>query len=122
MKKSIKTRRTLKTSFFIKSLLLITFILGFSCEEEQFNEASSSNIDAELEKVPPVPGGTYFIRNRGSKLYMEVENASNSNGANVQQSSSAEGTHRQWEVISTGDGFVRLRGVDSRKSLTVEDK
>ena len=90
MKKLIKTRKGFTTSFFIKNLLLIALIFGFSCEEEQFTEASSSStVDADLEKVPPVAGGTYFIRNRGSKLYMEVENASNSNGANVQQSRSA---------------------------------
>jgi len=26
-------------------------------------------------------------------------------------------THRQWEVISTKDNYVRSRGIDSQKSL-----
>ena len=56
---------------------------------------------------------------------MEIANGSNSNGANLQQSggsdATASETHRMFELFNTSNGFVRIRSVDSRKSLEVRD-
>ena len=50
---------------------------------------------------------------------MEVSAGSNSNGANVQQWAYRGTTHQQWEILSTGSGYFRIKGRDSGKSMTV---
>ena len=115
-------KKLFSVTFFTKTFLFLTLILGVSCETEEFVDSTESELkDVEaLEKVTPVVGRTYYLRNRRSGLHMDVSGASNKNGANVQQWGNASGTHRQWEVISTGNGYVRLKGVDSGKSITAE--
>ena len=115
-------KKLFSVTFFTKTFLFLTLILGVSCETEEFVDSTESELkDVEaLEKVTPVVGRTYYLRNRRSGLHMDVSGASNKNGANVQQWGNASGTHRQWEVISTGNGYVRLKGVDSGKSITAK--
>jgi len=55
---------------------------------------------------------------------MEIANGSNANGANLRQSgrdATPTETHRMWEIFNTDSGFIRIRSVDSRKSIEVED-
>ncbi|MDH7445801.1 RICIN domain-containing protein [Aquimarina sp. 2201CG14-23] len=108
--------------FLAKTFLLLSFILTLSCESEEFVELTESNIEEEtFQKATPVAGKTYYLRNKKSGLHMDVQNKSNSNGANIQQWGNASGTHRQWTVISVGNGYYRLKGVDSGKSITVKN-
>lgn len=105
--------------------LSITALVAVSCSNEEINLNEDTSLSSSSESfVTPVEGRTYYIRNRSSRRYMDIEDASNSNGANLQQFSTtvnSSQTHRQWEVLSVGDGNVRLKGVDSGKSLEVRD-
>ena len=106
--------------FIACSILFIFSCAKDATEIEGFTEIS---ISATTLRVRPEVGLIYNLRNRNSGRYMEIANASNSNGANTIQGGTTvttNDTHLQWEVINTSDGFVRLRGVDSRKSLEVE--
>ena len=109
-------------------LVLTVFMLfcTFGCSEEELvAPAEVSPADSFITNSPgavPTVGKIYYIKNRKSGRYLEVQGASNSNGANLRQGStsvSASDTHKQWEVISTGGVYVRLKGVDSGKSIEV---
>lgn len=105
--------------------LSITALVAISCSNEEIDLTEEETLIGVNESfVTPVNGGTYYIRNRNSRRYMDIEDRSNSNGANLQQFATtvnSSQTHRQWEVLSVDDGNVRLRGVDSGKSLEVRD-
>ena len=81
MKTQIFNRKVHNFSFITKFLLVLTLAFATSCETEEFIESTESDLKDEtsLEKVTPVVGGIYYIRNRRSGLHMDVENASNSN-------------------------------------------
>ncbi|WP_289847889.1 RICIN domain-containing protein [Reichenbachiella agariperforans] len=103
------------------SVLLIAAILIFSCSENELLESEELSI-VSPEMATPNVGTKYYLKNRKSGRYLDVENKSNTNGANIQQwgtSSGTSDTHRQWEILSTSDGYVRLKGVDSGKSIEV---
>ena len=122
------------TSYFSKNqaslrwlaMSLLMVMSTFSCSENELIAPESpvpDSIPNSLSAVPTV-GKTYYIQNRNSGRYLEVQGASNSNGANLRQgstSASASETHKQWQVISTGGSYVRLRGVDSGKSIEVKN-
>ncbi len=110
--------RSLIYNTLILSLLLVIFS---SCSKETLEETEGDiATDAIIvSKDTPVAGKTYYLQNRKSGLHMDVEDKSNANGANVQQWGDASGTHRQWQLLSVGSGYYRLKGVDSGKSLTV---
>lgn len=67
-------------------------------------------------EVPSAPeaatfreGSTYRIKNVHSGLYMQVANASASNGANVQQwGSDGTSVHDIWKFFSAGDGYYYI--------------
>jgi len=48
------------------------------------------------------PDGTYNIMNFGSKdqYYIEIENGSRSNGANVRQSTPSNSNSQKWKAIT----------------------
>ena len=111
-----------------KWLVMTIFMMffAFACSEEEVVSPEGAVLDESgiLNSPGAVPtaGKTYYIQNRNSGRYLEVQGASNSNGANLRQggtSVSASDTHKQWQVISVGGGYVRLKGVDSGKSIEV---
>ena len=104
-------------------LIVLAFILTLTSCSKDDTEIEGEAVD-EPTAIPlvttPIVGGTYIIQNDKSGRTLDVNNASNSNSANVQLWGTSTGTaptHRQWEVLSVGNGYVRLRGVDSGKSL-----
>ncbi|MEL7223071.1 MAG: polysaccharide lyase family 7 protein [Bacteroidota bacterium] len=108
------------------SALMVLITFGCSEEDILLPEESAGDETAILNSAGAVPtvGKIYYIKNRKSGRYLEVQGASNSNGANLRQggtSVSASQTHRQWQIISTGGGYVRLKGVDSSKSIEVKN-
>ncbi len=128
MKKSIfksKGRLSNLCHFFIICLLFF----ATSCSELIDEDPELTDTQLELKEdfgefvtlnATPVVGGIYVIENFKSGRTLDVAGASNSNRANVQlwgTNTSSAPTHRQWEVISTSNGYVRLRGVDSQKTL-----
>jgi len=122
MKTHVTQWKGISTAFLAKMFLLLSFVLTSSCESEEFVEPAESSFEEEtFEKATPVSGRTYYLRNKKSGLHMDVANKSNANGANIQQWGDANGTHRQWQVISVGNGYYRLKGIDSGKSITVKD-
>ncbi|WP_299252144.1 RICIN domain-containing protein [uncultured Aquimarina sp.] len=122
MKTYVSHRIKVFLPFLVKTFLLLTFVALVSCESEELVNSTESDLEDEVfQKATPVAGKTYYLRNKKSGLHMDVANKSNNNGANVQQWGNASGTHRQWQVISVGSGYFRLKGIDSGKSLTVKD-
>ncbi len=110
----------LKKLLNVSSLAIVTLslMITFGCSVNDTPEPV--NIQQEPGAIPST-GSTFYLQNKRSGLHLDVENKSNSNGANVQQWGNASGTHRQWEIISTSGNYVRLKGVDSGKSLTVQN-
>lgn len=96
---------------------IIGIILTNGCSELEI--APDAELELNSQSEVPTVGKTYYIKNRKSGKHLSVANASNSNGANVEQRGDDSGTHRQWEILSVGNGYVRIKGVDSGKSIEV---
>ena len=104
-------REVVNLSFLTKFLLVLTLAFATSCETEEFiSEEDSSDIKEEInqQKVTPVVGRTYFIKNRRSGRYIDVAGFSNSNGATLHQWDRTGNANQQWEVISTGGNTCLL--------------
>lgn len=102
---------------FLFACLLIFFS---SCAKEEILVEDQIDAPSIQTRTTPVVGGIYVLENVKSGRTLDVSGGSNSNNANVQiwgTNVTSAPTHRQWEVLSVGDGFVRLKGVDSGKSL-----
>ncbi len=74
---------------------------------------STPDIPAPTQPVIPEPAvieeGLYMIKNVNSGLYMEVQDASDKNGANVQQwGANGSSAHNTWKIVSAGDGYYYL--------------
>ncbi|WP_298540576.1 RICIN domain-containing protein [uncultured Aquimarina sp.] len=122
MKTNVNHKIKVFSPFFVKIFLLLTFVAFVSCESEELVNSTESDLEEDVfQKATPVAGKTYYLRNKKSGLHMDVANKSNNNGANIQQWGNASGTHRQWQVISVGNGYFRLKGIDSGKSITVKN-
>lgn len=71
-------------------------------------------------------GAVYMIKNVNSGLYMEVQDASDTNGANVQQwGADGASAHNTWRAVSAGDGYYYLipqLGDKASKALDVTAK
>jgi len=71
-------------------------------------------------------GAVYMIKNVNSGLYMEVQDASDTNGANVQQwGADSSANHNTWRAVSAGDGYYYLipqLGDKASKALDVTAK
>lgn len=59
--------------------------------------------------VTPEDGQIYYIKNKNSGLYLQVENDSSSDGANVCQANGTGSLGQKWIVNENGDGSVRLK-------------
>ena len=112
-----------KKSYFIYALSSIFLITGCSKDEESINlEEEILFSSANSSFATPINGNIYTIQSASNGRTLDIENRSNSNGANLQvwgTNTNTSSTHRQWEVINTDNGYVRLRGIDSGKSLEV---
>lgn len=118
----------------VKTLLLSGVLMfSFSCsndsseiveseDENQLEVLDTKELVGYSSKTTPLVGGIYTITCVNSNRTLDIENKSNSNGADLQvwgTDVNTTGTHRQWEVLSTDGDYVRLKGVDSGKCLEV---
>ena len=102
---------------------LIGLLSVTSCSTEEIDRENDLNSVNQAFSAPET-GIIYTIENRNSGRIMEIANGSNSDGANLRQSgrdATPTETHRMWEIINTDSGFIRIRSIDSRKSIEVED-
>lgn len=125
MKTFCEKREVYYLHYLFRSLLVGMLVLtGVSCENEEFIDADDSLIKDEAldTKATPVVGKIYTIKNLNNGRTLDIAGKSNNNGANLQvwgTDANTTGTHRQWEILSVGNGYVRFKGVDSGKSLEV---
>jgi rhamnogalacturonan endolyase len=68
--------------------------------------------------------GVYYIKNVNSGLYLDVEDGSSSNGANIQQYSYNGSTAQQFKIVSAGDGYYNILTAcsDYTQAVDVEGK
>ena len=124
----------MKNLFSLKTVKKTAWLVGLSLSAlTVVNCTSDETIDLEENNAlngtnssfaTPVDGKIYTITHVKSGRTLDINGASNSNGANLQlwgTDSNTSSTHRQWEIDDVGDGYVRFKGVDSGKSLEVKD-
>lgn len=63
--------------------------------------------------------GTYFIRNRKSGLYLDVQDRSTENGGNISQWNFHGDINQQYELAHVGNGAYAIHPVVSGKALDV---
>ncbi|MFK8104191.1 MAG: RICIN domain-containing protein [Saprospiraceae bacterium] len=112
------------------SLLLICMMFFVACSKEEIDITEETPTSSTEELLPinfradiPQVGKKYTITSVRSGRTLDISGASNSNGANCQvwgTDANTTATHRQWEILSVGSGYVRFKGVDSGKSLEVK--
>lgn len=101
-------------------LMLCLIVIASSCSKDEVLNESQLNSPTLQLRTTPVVGGIYVVQSVKSGRTLNVSGGSNSNNANVQlwgTNVTSAPTHRQWEVLSVGNGYVRLKCVDSGKSL-----
>ncbi|QCB95505.1 RICIN domain-containing protein [Cellulomonas shaoxiangyii] len=65
------------------------------------------------------PAAAYVLVNRNSGKVLDVYNLATSDGARITQWTRGDGAHQQWQFVSSGDGYHRLRSKHSGKVLDV---
>ncbi|MBO9556633.1 non-reducing end alpha-L-arabinofuranosidase family hydrolase [Cellulomonas sp.] len=65
---------------------------------------------------------SYVLVNRGSGKAMDVYNLATNDGARIAQWSRNDGAQQQWQFVSSGDGYYRLKSRLSGKVLDVSNK
>jgi len=90
----------------------------------QSKEVSDNSDVWVLERVyysdPPLPVGTYRLRNVNSSKLMVVQGASTAEGAAIIQYSTGE-LNSKWEILPAAHGCVQLRNKNSQKYLAVQE-
>ncbi len=66
--------------------------------------------------------GNFYIRNRSSKLYMDVSGAAVTDGSNLIQWTGSFGDNQQFSLVELGNGIYRINGVKSGKSFDITDQ
>ena len=66
-----------------------------------------------------LPEGTYYIQNRRTKLYMEVEGPSTTEGAAIQQNTFHTGSHAKWVIERHDSGYYIIKSAYSNKYLGI---
>jgi len=67
----------------------------------------------------PNKNGTYYIQNRASNLYMDVDGISTADGAAIRQQGINYGTNQQFVLTDRGDGSYSIIAKHSGKGLDV---
>ncbi len=67
-------------------------------------------------------GTCYTIVNRNSGLLLDISGSSTANGGATIQSTSAGTTSQQWQLVATGNGYVKLANYNSGKVLDIPGK
>jgi len=65
---------------------------------------------------------SYVLVNRGSGKAMDVYNLAMNDGARIAQWSRNDGSQQQWQFVSSGDGYYRLKSRLSGKVLDVSNR
>ena len=75
-----------------------------------------------LEKYDPLEG-TYYIQNKNSNLYFDIEDGLNTNGANIRQWGYNGSDAQKFKIVSNGDGYYYiLTGASGyQKCVDIED-
>ncbi|WAJ71791.1 RICIN domain-containing protein [Catenovulum adriaticum] len=68
-----------------------------------------------------VANGTYFIEAKHSGKYVEVGGFSTSNGGNIQQWDSQQGTQKQWQITLVSGNYYKLVNVLSAKAMDIQN-
>lgn len=63
--------------------------------------------------------GVYLIRNTGTGKYLTVSNSSNSNGANIEVTSTSNQETQKWKVEHDSIGYVTLINMNSGRVLDI---
>ncbi|MBN2486784.1 MAG: RICIN domain-containing protein [Bacteroidales bacterium] len=92
---------------------------------QQWDNAS---VEQQLFRLDLVSGtgsidGTYYLKNRYSKLYMDVDNSHiNEDDANVRQWTKTDNSNQQFAFTDLGGGVYKIICVGSDKSLDIPDE
>lgn len=81
-------------------------------------------VSTSATAVEPENGNIYYIKNKNSGLYLQVENDSSTDGTNVCQSQGTGSTGQKWIVNTNSDGTIRLKSaldMTGGKALDVAD-
>lgn len=66
-----------------------------------------------------LPEGTYYIQNRATKMYMEVEGPFTAEGTAIQQNNFHTGSYAKWVVERHDNGYYIIKSAYSNKYLGV---
>jgi hypothetical protein len=75
------------------------------------------NIHVEIGQM--IPNGTYQIANVHSGKYIAVENASTSDGANIEQATPNAQSEQDWIITFDASGYYYIKSAKSNKYMTV---
>nr|BAK39698.1 pectate lyase [Bacillus sp. JAMB750] len=91
----------------VRLLVVLGFLVSFFAVGFQ-------SVDASFQ-----PNSFYQLINVNSGKYLEVESASTTNGANVQQWENTNCLCQQWQIVQNSEGYVQLINRHSGKALDV---
>ena len=83
--------------------ILLGFIIALT------NCISLLTMSVSAAAVTPTNGNIYYIKNLNSGLYLQVENDSAKDGANVCQANGTGSTGQKWIINDNGDGTIRIK-------------
>lgn len=78
--------------------------------------------------APPAPAATpdttatYVLVNRNSGKALDVYDFATSDGARITQWTRSDGVNQRWQLVSSGDGYYRIRSQHSGKVLDVSGR
>ena len=67
-------------------------------------------------KVTEIPNGTYFMQNKRTEKYVDIENQTMSDGTQIHQWSFHGGNTQKWVFQQTGDGYYTIRSANASTS------
>ncbi|MBR1445410.1 MAG: RICIN domain-containing protein, partial [Firmicutes bacterium] len=92
---------------------------GINLYKIQVDSKSSSSASTSQEATL-INDGWYYIKNINSQKYVEVANANDSNGANVQQYEGNGNACQKWYVTNLGNNYITLKnGMSGGRMLDV---
>ena len=85
------------------------------------NDTPARSFYGNYMSVPPIEDGEkYFIRNEGTKRYMDVEGPSTAEGAIIQQWSFSTATQKKWIFTRESGGYFTIKSAYSNKYVGVD--